>query len=276
MKVLTLSLAVLISSLPVIATAPAPPGLFADHVKVAAAVKQGGPLLESATIKISVSRRDKAGVVEVHDADTDIFYVAEGEATLVTGGLFIKGDGTQPGTIRNGDTHRLSAGDVVVIPAGIPHWFKEVTRSISYHVVKTALPVGGSGSAVTYVDHDKVAAALANKQPIFSAPKLALSGGYRTGPGRPENYNPAVEVHAKASDIFYVIDGAATLVTGGTVSGLKDTGPDQLRGATIEGGQAQALVRGDIMLVPPGTPHWFTQYPEPFGYFRYFLIKVTE
>ena len=38
--------------------------------------------------------------------------------------------------IQGGRSQRLAKGDVIVIPAGIPHWFKEVPQSISYYVVK--------------------------------------------------------------------------------------------------------------------------------------------
>jgi quercetin dioxygenase-like cupin family protein len=42
--------------------------------------------------------------------------------------------------IKGGDTHHLSKGDVIVVPAGVPHWFKEVPHSVSYYVVKVLKP----------------------------------------------------------------------------------------------------------------------------------------
>jgi len=42
--------------------------------------------------------------------------------------------------IRNGQSHHLSKGDVIVVPAGTPHWFKEVPQPISYYVVKVIKP----------------------------------------------------------------------------------------------------------------------------------------
>jgi glc operon protein GlcG len=79
--------------------------------------------------------------VEVHDKETDIFYVTDGEATIVTGGTMAGGKMTKPGqwlgtSIDGGETRHLSKGDVMVIPAGTPHWFKEVPKEINYLVVK--------------------------------------------------------------------------------------------------------------------------------------------
>jgi mannose-6-phosphate isomerase-like protein (cupin superfamily) len=70
-----------------------------------------------------------------------VVYVVEGEATFVTGGTMVGGKTTKPGQllgsdIEGGETHHLSKGDVIVVPAGTPHWFKEVPASISYYVVK--------------------------------------------------------------------------------------------------------------------------------------------
>src|SRR5881396_3555622 len=59
---------------------------FMDSNKVAAAFAKGMPLIETDTFKVHASRRDAAGVVEIHGRDTDIFYLLEGSATFVTGG----------------------------------------------------------------------------------------------------------------------------------------------------------------------------------------------
>lgn len=85
--------------------------------------------------------RTAAGQVEVHDKDTDVFYIIEGSGTFITGGKMIGGKPTTPGEVRGtsiegGETRRLSKGDVITIPAGVPHWFQKVDGSIVYFVVK--------------------------------------------------------------------------------------------------------------------------------------------
>ena len=64
-------------------------------------------------------------------------------------------------------------------------------------------------------------------------------------------------VHAKDAELFYMIDGTATLVTGGELTDPTPNGIDQ-RGSGIKGGKAQKMSKGDFMMVPAGVPHWFT------------------
>ncbi len=65
----------------------------------------------------------------------------------------------------------------------------------------------------------------------------------------------AAELHQNFADLFYVLEGRATLVTGGTVTGAETIGPGELRGVSIEGGARQELRPGDVAHVPAGLPH---------------------
>jgi mannose-6-phosphate isomerase-like protein (cupin superfamily) len=58
--------------------------------------------------------------------------------------------------------------------------------------------------------------------------------------------------------MFYVLDGSATLVTGGKLANEKRTNAENLSGTGIEGGSAQAVAKGDVVIVPENTPHWFS------------------
>lgn len=116
-------------------------GIHVDPAKVAEALAKGGTLVTRPDLIVQGSHRDKAGQVEVHDRETDVLYILEGEATFVYGGKMVGGKTSRPeqwlGTdITGGETHHVGKGDVFVIPAGVPHWFKEVPKSISYYVVK--------------------------------------------------------------------------------------------------------------------------------------------
>jgi len=118
---------------------------YVDHDAVAAALVKGGALAKGADFTTSGAHRAKAGQVEVHDKETDIIYITEGEATFVTGGTMVGGKATTPGQwlgndIQGGETHHLTKGDVVVIPAGTPHWFKEVPAGVNYFLVKVIKP----------------------------------------------------------------------------------------------------------------------------------------
>ncbi|HEV3330512.1 MAG TPA: cupin domain-containing protein [Bryobacteraceae bacterium] len=65
-------------------------------------------------------------------------------------------------------------------------------------------------------------------------------------------------VHEKEAEMFYVIDGSATLVTGGKLVNEKRANPENLNGTAIENGKSQAVAKGDFVIVPENTPHWFS------------------
>lgn len=109
--------------------------------QVATAFSQGMPLLETVSYKVHASRREGPGKVEIHTLDTDIAYVQEGRATVVTGGTVLNAKTVEPNELRGdsiqgGQTMQLKKGDVIVIPKGVPHWFREVTQPFTYFVVK--------------------------------------------------------------------------------------------------------------------------------------------
>jgi mannose-6-phosphate isomerase-like protein (cupin superfamily) len=116
---------------------------YVPHDKVDAALNNVADihLVQADNLAVEGNYRNKPGVVEVHEKLTDIFYITEGETTFVAGGKLEGGAPTTPGQIRGGTiiggtTYHLVKGDAIVIPAGIPHWFKEVPTVVKYFVVK--------------------------------------------------------------------------------------------------------------------------------------------
>jgi mannose-6-phosphate isomerase-like protein (cupin superfamily) len=94
---------------------------------------------------VHTSRRTAAGQAEIHEREIDIIYVQSGTATLVTGGAIVDAKVTAPDEIRGasvngGQTREIRAGDVIVVPNGVVHWFKTVNGTIEYYVVKVAAP----------------------------------------------------------------------------------------------------------------------------------------
>lgn len=90
---------------------------------------------------VHASRREKAGLAEVHDLDTDIIYVLDGTATVVTGGSSVDPKTIEAGehrgtSIEGGETRQLKKGDVLIVPKGTPHWFRQVDGTFLYYVVK--------------------------------------------------------------------------------------------------------------------------------------------
>jgi mannose-6-phosphate isomerase-like protein (cupin superfamily) len=66
-------------------------------------------------------------------------------------------------------------------------------------------------------------------------------------------------IHLKEAEMFYVIDGSATLITGGKLVNQTQTNADNLSGTAIEGGTPQAVAKGDFIIVPENTGHWFSE-----------------
>jgi glc operon protein GlcG len=111
--------------------------------QVAAAFAKGAVLLDGSgrNYMVHASRRDKPGMAEVHARDTDVIYVLDGAATFVTGGTVVDGKMTELDEIRGasitgGETRRIMTGDVITVPNGTPHWFREVDGPLTYYVVK--------------------------------------------------------------------------------------------------------------------------------------------
>jgi quercetin dioxygenase-like cupin family protein len=128
-------------------------------------------------------------------------------------------------------------------------------------------PAAATGK-VTYFESAKVSEAFSKGGVLFDGNGGALNykihAGRRVAPGRPET-------HIKDTDVIYVLQGAATFVTGGTSVDAKSTAPDELLGTSIEGGDAWRLKKGDIIIVPKGVPHWFKEVQ---GTVLYLVVKV--
>jgi len=92
-----------------------------------------------------------ASSVAEHDQVSEVYHVISGSATLVTGsdieGLqrrpadnravkMLNGPGNDGKSIRNPATHQLNPGDVIVIPAGVGHWFTRIDDHIEYLMIR--------------------------------------------------------------------------------------------------------------------------------------------
>ena len=114
--------------------------------------------------------------VAEHDQVSEVYHIIDGSATLVTGPdivgkkrrpadneavKMLNGPGNNAASIRNGVSHQLKAGDVMIIPAGTGHWFTKIDDHITYLMVR--------------IDPDKV-----TPHKDEAASKADLAGG---GPG---------------------------------------------------------------------------------------------
>jgi len=122
----------------------------------------------------------------------------------------------------------------------------------------------GGASRVTYIPADQVSAAFAKGAVLLNNGVYQVHASRRDAEGQ-------VEVHEKDADIIYMLSGTTTFVTGGSIVGGQTTAPDEIRGTTINGGETRRLTKGDVIVAPKGTPHWFKEVSGPV---LYYVVKV--
>ena len=129
-------------------------------------------------------------------------------------------------------------------------------------------PLPGTPEAdkrVTFISGSRVNAAFEKGEPLLETAGYKVHASRRDAPGK-------AEVHLRDTDILYVLDGTATIVTGGSVVDGAPVAENEIRGTSLKGGLQQELVKGDVLVVPNGVPHWFTRVDAPF---RYYVVKAT-
>ncbi len=264
--------------------AAAAPGQWAEtksltiegaHKVIAAAVAEAG-------------RRRTTGVFAVVDEGGNLMAVERIDGTFAAGGLisigkartaalFKKPTSFFEDLINKGRTAMTAVNDFTPLRGGVP--------IVVDGQIVGAVGVSGASSAaedeelatlgaaaltappqkVTYFDSKEVSSAFARGAVLFDrGERYMVHASRRDGAGQ-------AEVHAKDADILYVLEGTATIVTGGTVVDPKATAPDEVRGREIRDGLTQELKKGDVLIIPAGTPHWFEKVPAAF---TYYVVKV--
>ena len=118
---------------------------------------------------------------------------------------------------------------------------------------------------VAYFDRETVARRFEQGGLLLDTPRYKLDAGRRTAPGE-------VEYHAGVVDVMHVVEGGATVVTGGEMVAPREIAPGELRADAVEGGTEHTLGEGDVLAIPTGVPHQFTEVSDPF---LYFVVKVA-
>jgi beta-galactosidase beta subunit len=121
-----------------------------------------------------------------------------------------------------------------------------------------------ANGTVTYIPAEQVNAAFAKGAVLVNQSNYMIHASRRDVEGQ-------AEVHVKDVDIIYMLEGTTTFVTGGTLVRGRSTERDEIRGTAIEGGETRTLSKGDVIVVPKGTPHWFRSISGPV---LYYVVKV--
>lgn len=129
-----------------------------------------------------------------------------------------------------------------------------VAAALIVVVAQQPAPQTAPSEMKTYASAADVQALIAQKKaaPLLAAAPYSVNMEYRATVG------PAA-IHEREAEIFYIIQGTGTMVTGGKLVNETRTNPTNLSGTGVEGGLSRTVSRGDFILVPEGTPHWFSE-----------------
>lgn len=224
-------------------------GLFGKGVLYAAT--------EGTQYTVYAQRRDKDGTVEVHEDDSDIVIVMDGSATFVTGGTVADPRALRPHELTGsgvvgGAARQIGRGDAFIIPKGTPHWFKTVNGSVSYFAVKIHEPAAAAVEPAEALYWSR-ADAFAKGSLLYDgkdAHAYQLYAVQRDKPGIPE-------LHPRETDIVFFLDGSATFVNGGALTGVR----------TLDGGEPREVGRDDLVIVPNAVQHWFQKVGPKVSYY---------
>jgi mannose-6-phosphate isomerase-like protein (cupin superfamily) len=133
------------------AAAPMPaPAVYKTGAELTAGLKTAPDSPDMATsaiensdhYRINIVRRTKPAGAVAHPDGTEVHHIIEGAGTLVTGGTMVRPASGRGGgsTIEGGQSRRVAKGDVILIPAGTPHWYKDLEGTITYLEVRFELP----------------------------------------------------------------------------------------------------------------------------------------
>lgn len=125
-----------------------------------------------------------------------------------------------------------------------------------------------AAESAQYYGHQQVAAGFAKGGYLVPW----VNGSYSVMTARRDKAGE-VELHTRDTDVIYIVEGTATFVTGGKMIGEHQIAPGEMRGSSIEGGETHHLSQGDVLVIPPNTPHWFKEVP---GHMLYFVVKVRQ
>ncbi len=189
-----------------------------------------GPLLldrmAAAKYNVYAVRRDKPGAVELHTFDTDIIFVLEGSATFVTGGTVtdsraLSANESSGTGIRDGEARQVGHGDVIMVPNGTPHWFRDVSPTINYFAVK--LRQAGTAPIPTSVRFWKGSEVFDGNGLLYDGKEGTYVRVYALRRDKPLG----VELHSLDTDVVFVMGGAGTVVTGGAIADPRALGPTE-------------------------------------------------
>jgi len=135
---------------------------------------------------------------------------------------------------------------------------------IGASAVDAARTRNGNGHDAAFFSRDALRKKFAEGGLLLDTVGYKLDAGRREAPGE-------VEYHERFVDVMHVVQGTATVVTGGEMVDTREVAQGEIRARAIEGGSRNELAEGDVLAIPSGVPHQFVDVSDPF---LYFVVKV--
>ncbi len=242
---------------------------------------------------VEASRRGVAPVVAVVDAGGDLLYVHRPDAAQVasvgvatdkarTAAIYRRPSKDFEEQAAGGRASALHLARAVPLQGGMPivvagHVVGAVGVSgassadedqelsvLGARAVTAAADGNGNGSGAAFFSREAVERTFETGGLLLDTSRYKLDAGRRVQPGE-------VEYHAQVVDVMHVVQGTATVVTGGDMVDAREVAPGEIRAASIAGGESHTLGEGDVLAIGSGVPHQFVEVSDPF---LYFVVKV--
>jgi glc operon protein GlcG len=284
-----------ISGLVSAALALSPPEAFAaDTATHAVLTREGAHRAVAAALQFAREHAAPGGAIAVVDAGGHAMLVERIDGTFPAGADISVGKARTAVMFKRptrGIEEIINKGRDAMIPVAAVTWFTPLQGGIPITVNGEIVGgIGVSGASSAQQDEE---IAIAGAQALAAAPHLPqvehraaavvnaafkqgetgatlvedsafrVAASRRDGPG-------LAELHATDTDIFYVLEGRATVIVGGEIVEPKESAPNEIRGNAIRGGEPREIGPGDVLTIPRGVPHWFRSVKPPF---RYYVVK---
>jgi mannose-6-phosphate isomerase-like protein (cupin superfamily) len=124
-----------------------PSATYKSHAELTTALAAGQANPDMLTSPVSLDDRHRINLIRrtrpagavAHDGFAELHHIVDGAGTFVTGGTIVRPTGGRgAATIQDGVSRRIAKGDVVLVPPGMPHWYKDLDGPITYLEVRWA------------------------------------------------------------------------------------------------------------------------------------------
>lgn len=265
----------------------------ADTATHSQLTREGAQRAVAAALDYARAHGAPGGAIAVVDAGGHVIRVERLDGTFPAGADISVGKARTAVMFKRptrGIEETINKGRDAMIPVAAVTWFTPLQGGIPITINGEIVGgIGVSGASSAQQDEEiAIAGAEALAKPAVARVELHAAkdvqaafgagetGGtlvedsaFRVAASRRDGAGQA-EVHATETDIFYVLEGRATVIVGGEIVDGRQTAPNEIRGSAIRGGDIREIAAGDVLTIPRGVPHWFKSVKTPF---RYYVVK---